>query len=111
MSGLSGNLGYKSQVFVAATAGTQLGVCSPSAATSTLKKIDGFLHTITVSADSTANTISVYDGTSTAGTLLAQILSPTTQVPQTFTFDIQAQIGLFIVISGATTVNTTVTYA
>jgi hypothetical protein len=69
------------------------------------------LHTITVAADSTANTITVYDGTSTSGTVIAKIITATTVVPQTFTFDVQAHIGLFIAVSGMTTGAVTVSYA
>jgi hypothetical protein len=113
MSGLSGNLGYKSRVFTAANAGAQIGVCSPSAATATLPKIDGFLHTINIGADSASVLVQVYDGTSTAGALLAQISTlATTPGPTSFAFDVQANIGLFIVITGGgTSIAVNVSYA
>lgn len=93
----------ESQVFTANTAGTQLGVCGGAAASAAGKPvIAGVLHTITVSADTTANVITVYDGTDTSGDVVAKVTTATTAVPQTFIFDAQADIGLFIVISGVT---------
>jgi hypothetical protein len=101
-----------STVFTANTAGTQLGVVGAQAASNAAApNISGVLHTITVSADNTANVITVYDGTSTAGEVIAKVTCATTVVPQTFTFDVQALVGLFIVISGVTgTGGITVTY-
>lgn len=107
----SSGSGLESQVFTANTAGTQLGVVGAQAAsTAAAAAIAGVLHTITVSADTTANTITVYDGTSTAGDVVAKIITATTVVPQTFTFDAQADVGLFIAIAGMSTGAVTVTY-
>jgi hypothetical protein len=108
----SSGSGLESTVFTANAAGTQLGLCGGDAATAAaVPKIAGVLHTITISADTTANVITVYDGTSTAGDVVFKVTTSTTPVPQTFIIDAQADIGLFIVISGVTgTGGITVTY-
>jgi hypothetical protein len=112
MSGTSGQTGFKSQVFTANNAGVQLGVCGPSYAQAAgAAVVSGFLHTITVGADSTANTITVYDGLSTSAAVLAKVVTSATTVPQTFIFDAQGQTGLFLVIAGGATPTVTVTYA
>lgn len=111
MSGLSGQLGYRSHVFTANTTGTELGVVGGAAASAAAQPaLTGFLHTITISADSTANTITVYDGTSTSGTVVAEVITQSNTQAATLTFDIQLQTGLFVVVSGGTTPAVTVTY-
>lgn len=107
----TGGIGCRSAVYTANQAGTQIGLCGQAAGAASVPQVQGVLHTITVAADSTANTITVYDGTSTSGAVLAKIITATTVVPQTFTFDVQALVGLFIVISGMTSGAVTVAYA
>jgi hypothetical protein len=97
---------YQSKVLSANTTGVQLGVVGANAASAAgAAAIAGILHSITFSADSTATTVTVYDGTSTSGAVLAKIVTPTATVPVTLLFDLQAQVGLFVAVAGATTPN------
>jgi hypothetical protein len=61
------------------------------------------LHTVTVGADTTANTLTVFDGTSTSGTVIFKMITPTATVPQTFTVDVSYKVGLFFSLAGGTT--------
>jgi hypothetical protein len=102
--GRASNNGFSTTVLTANTAGTQIFLTGPSGSAS-VPQAEGFLGSITISADSTANTISCYDGTSTGGTLRYKVVTPTTTpVIQLFP-NIQFNSGLFIVVSGGTSVN------
>jgi hypothetical protein len=107
----SGN-GCNSFVLVANTAGTQLNLVGAGAASgSGSPPSTGKLHTISFGGDSTAETISVYDGTSTGGVLKFKGITPTAGTPGSWLLDIQFNVGMFIVISGGTAVAVTVSWA
>lgn len=95
-----------STVISANSAGAQICLTTTNQATPpvvpTGAGTGGGLHTVTVSADSTANTLTIYDGTSTAGTIIFQMITPTATTPQTFTVDVSYKVGLFYVLSGRT---------
>jgi hypothetical protein len=112
MGGLSGNNFYNSSVFTANTTGTQIGLRGSQAATTAgVPVCEGKIHTLTIGADTTATTITVYDNNAASGTVLLKVVTPTTPVPVTLTFDVQATVGLYIVISGGTTPNITLSWA
>jgi len=105
--------GYKGTVFTANTAGTLVGCTAPATAiANSVPTIAGIIHTLTIGVDSTAETISIYDGTSTGGTLVFKTLTSTSPtIPVHTNLDIQCNVGIFIVISGGTAVNVCLTYA
>ena len=112
MPSLAGGNFFNSSVFTATTAGTQIAYVGAAAATAVPgTSAEGKLHTITVGGDSTAETITVYDGTSTSGTVKFKGITTTSGQPTTWILDIQFNVGLFIVISGGTTVAVTDTWA
>ena len=101
----------QSTVVTANTAGAQLNLTpAQQPAVPVVPSCSGYLHTVTFSADTTANTLSIYDGTSTAGTLRAKVVTPTATVPVTLTFDIQFYVGMFYSLAGATTPNITIAW-
>ncbi|MBA0088960.1 MAG: hypothetical protein HRJ53_28560 [Acidobacteria bacterium Pan2503] len=100
----------QSTVVTANTAGQQLCLTPANNPTGASPSCSGWLHSVTFSADTTANTLSFFDGTSTGGTLRAKIVTPTATVPVTLTFDIQFFVGMFISLSGATTANITIVW-
>ena len=101
--------GYSSKVLTANNVGVQLGLVAPSK--SAVPTIQGILHSVSFGADATAQTISIYDGTSTAGTLIFQTVTTAASQASNFVLDIQATVGLFLVVAGGTTPNVTVTFA
>ncbi|MBA0085096.1 MAG: hypothetical protein HRJ53_08875, partial [Acidobacteria bacterium Pan2503] len=68
-----------STVITANTAGTQICLTATNQpATPSVPTGSGFgLHTVTVGADTTANTLQIFDGTSTSGTLIFKMVTPT----------------------------------
>lgn len=98
-------LGYSSTVFTANTTGTLVGVCGPNQAQAqSAALISGIVQGLTISADSSATTISIYDGVSTGGTLVHRVVtSATTTVSNLGELYIQCKVGIYIVISGGTT--------
>lgn len=81
------------------TAGVQVGPAG------TIK-----LHAIAVNTKgATANLLTVYDGTSTAGTVVAII--DTTAQPVTLTFDTVLNTGMFIVLAAGTAADLTFAWA
>jgi hypothetical protein len=101
----------QSTVITANTAGQQLCLTAANQpAAPVVPTCSGWLHSIVLSADTTAQTISIFDGTSTGGTLRAKVVTPTAVTPVTLTFDVQYFIGMFLVLSGATTANITVVW-
>lgn len=101
----------QSTVLVANTAGTQMNLTSANQpAVPVVPTCSGHLHSITIGGDTTAETISVYDGTSTAGVLRFQGRTTTAGQPVTWLIDVQFYIGMFIVVAGGTTVSITVVW-
>lgn len=58
----------------------------------------GILHTLTVNKGATSATVTLYDGTSTSGAVIAVIDA---SVPQTLTYDAVLHAGLYAAISGS----------
>lgn len=80
-----------------------------AAATTLVDTGAGVLHAVTVNSKGTvASTVSIYDGLTAAGTLLA-VIDSLNQVG-TFGFDIAYSVGLCIVITGTVAPNITVAY-
>lgn len=64
------------------------------------------LHAVSVNTKGvTANLLTIYDGTSTAGTVVAIV--DTTAQPVTLTFDVVLQVGLFVVLAAGTAADLT----
>ena len=101
--------GFKGLVLTANTAGTAIGQTTTANTANAL--IQGFLHAVTVGADSSANTITIYDGLSTGGAVLWKVVTAATTVPQNFIIDMQADTGLFVVLAGGTTPTVSISYA
>lgn len=101
----------QSSVLVANTAGTQLCLTVVNQpAVPVVPTCSGHLHCITVGGDTTAETISIFDGTSTGGVLRFKGITVTAGTPGTWLCDIQFYTGMFIVIAGGTTVSVTVVW-
>ena len=101
----------QSTVITANTVGTQLNLTAANQiATPVVPTCSGFLHTVLIGGDSTAETISIFDGTSTSGTLRFKGITPTTGQPGGWLCDIQFYVGMFISVAGGTTVSVTVTW-
>lgn len=101
----------QSTVLVANTAGTQLCLTTTNQpAVPVVPTCSGHLHVVNVGGDTTAETISIYDGTSTSGTLRFRGVTTTAGAPGYWMCDIQFYIGMFIVIAGGTTVAVTVVW-
>ena len=96
-----------STVLTANTAGVQLCLTAtnqPAVPTvPTGSGTGGGQHSLSCGADSTANTLTIYDGTSTSGTVIFKMITPTATVPQSFLADVSYKIGLFAVLAGGTT--------
>lgn len=74
-----------------------------------IKATPGTLHTITINTKgATSNLLTVYDGTSTAGTVIAAV--DTTVTYGTLTFDVDFTVGLFYVLAAGTAADITVAY-
>lgn len=70
----------------------------------------GKLHTITVNkAGASANTVTLYDGTDSGGTLIATI-DGTAASGRTLIFDCRFVIGLHVVIATGTAADITINY-
>jgi len=94
-----------STVLTANTAGVQLCLTATNQpAAPTVPTGTGFgLHTVTVGADTTANTLTVFDGTSTSGTVIFKMVTVTATIPQSFMADVSYMVGLFVSLAGGTT--------
>jgi hypothetical protein len=101
--------GFKSCVLAANNAGAIIG--QTTTYNSTNAHIQGYLHTVSIGADATANTITIYDGLTSGGVIIFKMVTPTATVPLNFVLDIQVNTGLFVVLAGATAPNITITYA
>jgi hypothetical protein len=110
--GRNSNLGFTSSVQLANTTGVQLpglvGVTPASLAA--VAALEGLLHTILIGADSTAVTVTVYDGTSTGGVKKLQFTAVANQAFPLQLLDIQFDVGIFVVIAGGTAPNITFIY-
>ena len=82
-------LGWVYAPYVATTAGTSV------------KSSRGILHSITFNKPVATGVVTLYDGTSTAGTVIGTITVPASPQPVTLTYDITFSTGLFIVIATA----------
>jgi hypothetical protein len=69
-------------------------------ATTTLKSVPGYLHTVCVNTPAATGTITLYDNTAASGTKIATITSYAS-VPGCFTFDVAFWTGLTIVTATA----------
>ena len=95
MSLLAGNNTYKR--LNALTAGTQLA------------STQGQLHTVSICVKgASSNVLTLYDGTSTSGTVIANI--DTTANVGTLMFDVAYLTGLFCVIATGTPADVTITF-
>jgi len=81
-------------LYLTTTAGTQV------------KTGPGIFHTLSILGSKSSSPITVYDGTSTSGTLIAQFGTGAQAV--SFTFDAQFNTGLFVVVPSGDAV--TITY-
>lgn len=103
--------GFNSTVLTANTAGIQVMAVGGSNAQALNAPLGaGFLHAINMGADSTAVTLSIYDGSSTSGTLKFKTIMSTSW-PQSYVLDIQFNVGMFVVISGGTTPTVNLSWA
>ena len=111
MTPYSSGQGLNSTVVTANTAGTQIAIVGAQAATSAgAAAMAGFLHTVSFGGDTTANTIAIYDGTSTAGKLVYQATAAANLV-QSIMVDVQLKVGLFYTLTTGTTPAITITWA
>jgi hypothetical protein len=108
----SGN-GCNATKLSANTTGTLIAqVGGQAATTAAAAAAGGFLRSfIYGGGDSSAETVTIYDGTSTSGTVIAVLTFAASSNPVTVTFDVQLKVGLYVVISGGTAVNDTVVWA
>jgi len=71
----------------------------------------GFVHSVTVGGDTTAESIILWDGLTSGTRKIFQGLTTTAGQPGTWIVDAQCDTGLFLVLSGGTTVAVTITFA
>lgn len=94
-------------VYIAATSFANLTAIT---AGTQLKTGAGVLHSVIVNDDGTGSaTIVLYDGTSTAGTKIATLGTATSQF--TAFYGVAFNTGLFVVVTGTTPGDLTVTYS
>lgn len=79
--------------------------------TTTLKSSFGKLHSIVVNFYGTSETVTVYDGTSDSGTVIAIMQPNAVNCEGTYIYDVIFNTGLTIVTSGTTAPDLTVCYA
>lgn len=101
----------QSTVLTANTAGTQINlIASQQPPIPTVPTCSGHLHVVCFGGDTTGETISIYDGTSTAGTLRFKGITVAAGTPGYWMVDCQFYLGMFVVIAGGTTVSVTVVW-
>lgn len=111
MPGIAGQNGYNSTVIVANTAGTQVNLCGAGPASSAgVAAAQGVLHSVSFGGDTTAETLTIYDGTSTGGVVRFKAVAPANAL-QTLILDIQFTVGMFVVLSGGTAPAVTLAWA
>ena len=77
--------------------------------TTTIKSGAGWLHTITINIKGeSGNTVTVYDNTTSSGTVIA-VIDPTQNLV-TLSFDVAFQTGLTLVLASGTAPDITVSY-
>lgn len=74
-----------------------------------VKAGEGALYQITFNKPLETNVVTVYDGLSTGGTVIATITVPATQAPVTLTYNAYFSVGLFVVSATAAS-DFTITY-
>lgn len=111
MPGSSGQNGYISTVLTANTAGTQVNLCGAGPASAAgAATAQGVLHTVTFGGDTTAETLTVYDGTSTSGVVRFKAVAPANALVSLI-LDLQFTTGMFVVLSGGTAPAVTLSWA
>lgn len=75
--------------------------------TTLIKTGAGVLHTLTVNTVGATDTVTIYDGTSASGTVIAKTDSA---LETTFIFDVAFYTGLTVVLAGTTPADITVSY-
>lgn len=109
--GRSSDAPFKTRYFSANTGGTQIGLCGPDAATTAgTQKIEGIVHGVIISNDTTPTSVSILDGTTSVNTGVSVIVAAANAPLILLGLDVQLNVGLVIVISGGTTVNVTIIY-
>lgn len=103
-----GALGGNTSVFTANTAGTQIALIASTATASVPPS--SYVHTVTIGTDTTANTVTIYDGTSTSGIKHFQVTTLANQAAISVVLDFAINVGIFFVLSGGTTPNVTVSW-
>ena len=109
--GRQSSQGWTYANYSANNAGAVLGATGPAGTSASIPLIEGVLHSITLSADTTATTITVYDNTAASGTVLFKVVTPTAVPVTQLILDLQAKNGLTVVIAGASTPNINVAYS
>ena len=110
MPGVAGNNGFNSYVLTANSAGVQIALVGVGAASvAGVAPAQGYVHTVNMGADTTANTLTLYDGTSTGGVVKA-VLKVLAGIPASFALDVQFNVGLYAVLAGGTTPAVTITW-
>lgn len=62
---------------------------------------EGVLFTLTLNTPVATGVITLYDGTSTSGTVLGTITVPTSPMPVSLTYNLFFNVGLFVVVATA----------
>lgn len=75
--------------------------------TTLVKTGTGVLHTLTINTIGDTDTVTIYDGTSASGTIIAKTDSA---LETTFIFDVAFYTGLTVVLSGTTPADITISY-
>lgn len=74
-----------------------------------IKSGEGALYSITFNKPVATGVVTLYDGTSTGGTVIATITIPASPIPVTLTYNTYFATGLFVVIATAAQ-DLTITY-
>ncbi len=74
---------------------------SATTAGTLIKSGEGALYSLTLNTPLATGVITLYDGLSTAGTVIAQITVPANPTSETLTYNAYFQTGLFIVVATA----------
>jgi hypothetical protein len=78
-------------------------------ATTLIRTGNGVLHTVCFNKPTATETVAIYDGVSTAGTLIGTITVPASPLPGCLTYDVAYGAGLTIV-TGTASSDITVSY-
>ncbi len=83
---------------------TPIGIYENITATTTgttVKNGGGYLYSITFNKPVATSVITLYDGTSTSGTVIGTITVPSSPQPSTLSYNIAFNTGLFVVVATA----------